>query len=104
MARGSLPAQTPFVPSTQFFAFNDLYLWLRSLNEDVKLLENAVPATTVEVRTLAADQATGASTTPVDLPGLSWDFEADSVYSFKWVGKVSPAAATTGCGFQLLLT
>jgi hypothetical protein len=53
------------------------------------------------VATLAGDQATGANTTPVTLTGLVWTFEANSTYFFRWIGKVSPAAATTGCGFQL---
>jgi hypothetical protein len=53
------------------------------------------------VATLAADAATGANTNPISLTGLSWSFAANSVYFFRWIGSVSPAAATTGCGFQL---
>ena len=53
------------------------------------------------VATLAGDQATGANTTPVTLTGLVWTYEASSVYFFRAIGRVSPAAATTGCGFQL---
>lgn len=53
------------------------------------------------VATLAGDQATGANTTPVTLTGLVWTYAASSVYFFRAIGRVSPAAATTGCGFQL---
>lgn len=56
------------------------------------------------VATLASDQATGANTTPVTLTGLVWTFEANSIYFFDWRGRVSPAAATTGCGFQIDVT
>ena len=41
MARGSLPEQTPPVPEDLFFALNDLYLYLRALDKDVKVLEDA---------------------------------------------------------------
>lgn len=53
------------------------------------------------VATLASNQATAANTTPVTLTGLVWTYEANSVYFFRWIGSVQPAAATTGCGFQL---
>ena len=53
------------------------------------------------VATLSGDQATGANTTPVTLTGLVWTYAASSVYFFRAIGRVSPAAATTGCGFQL---
>lgn len=53
---------------------------------------------------LAADESTAADTNPISLTDLAWDFEADSVYTFRFIGNVSPAAATTGCGFQLLVT
>ena len=54
----------------------------------------------VLVATLASDQATGANTTPVTLTGLSFSYEANAVYRIWAMGQVSPAAATTGCGFQ----
>lgn len=50
---------------------------------------------------LAGDVATAAAVTPVDLTGLVWTFAANAVYRFTFMGQVSPAAATTGCGFQL---
>lgn len=50
---------------------------------------------------LAADAATAADINPISLTGLRWDFRANAVYIFRFVGSVSPAAATTGCGFQL---
>jgi hypothetical protein len=50
---------------------------------------------------LASPQATGANVTPVTLTGLVWTFEANSTYVFRFLGTVTPAAATTGCGFQL---
>ena len=53
------------------------------------------------VATLASNAATGANTTPISLTGLVWTFVANSVYFFRWIGKVQPTAATTGCGFQL---
>ena len=52
------------------------------------------------VATLASDQATGANVTPVSLTGLSFTYEANAVYLIRFIGAVSPAAATTGCGFQ----
>lgn len=51
--------------------------------------------------TLAGDESTAADTVAVDLPGLEFTFEPNSTYVFRWVGNVSPAAATTGVGFQL---
>jgi len=53
------------------------------------------------VATLAGNQATGANVTPVTLTGLVWTYAANSIYFFRWIGKVQPTAATTGCGFQL---
>jgi len=50
---------------------------------------------------LAGDQATAADTNPVTLTGLVWTFAANATYRFQYMGQVSPAAATTGCGFQL---
>jgi len=68
--------------------------------QKVKLL-NLLKGLYTKVATLASDQATGANTTPVSLTGLSWSFEANSIYFFRAIGQVTPAAATTGCGFQL---
>lgn len=56
------------------------------------------------VCTLANDQATGANTTPVTLTGLSFSYAVNSVYRIWFMGRVSPAAATTGCGFQFDLS
>lgn len=56
------------------------------------------------VATLASDQATGANTTPVTLTGLVFSYEANSRYRIWAMGQVSPAAATTGCGFQFDLS
>lgn len=53
------------------------------------------------VATLANDATTGANVTPISLTGLVWDFEANSIYMFYWIGSVNAAANTTGCGFQL---
>jgi len=52
------------------------------------------------VAKLANDQATGANVTPVTLTGLVFTFAANSTYRINFYGSVSPAAATTGCGFQ----
>lgn len=56
------------------------------------------------VATLAIDQATGANTTPVTLTGLVFTYVANSKYRIWFMGRVSPAAATTGCGFQFSLS
>jgi hypothetical protein len=56
------------------------------------------------VATLASDQATGADTTPVSLSGLVFNYEANSTYRIWFMGRVSPAAAGTGCGFQFDLS
>lgn len=61
----------------------------------------AVSPADVLVATLAGNQATAADVNPVTLTGLVWQFEANAIYFFEWIGKVQPAAATTGCGFQL---
>jgi len=58
----------------------------------------------VKVATLAADAATGANTTPISLTGLTFDYVANAVYFIRFMGRVSPAAATTGCGFQFDLS
>jgi len=61
-------------------------------------------ATPPTVATLASDQATGANTTPVTLTGLVFSYAANSKYRIWFMGRVSPAAATTGCGFQFDLS
>lgn len=52
------------------------------------------------VAKLASDATTGANTTPISLSGLAFNFAANSTYRINFYGNVSPAAATTGCGFQ----
>ena len=61
-------------------------------------------ATPPTVATLAADQATGANVTPVTLTGLVFTYVANSKYRIWFMGRVGPAAATTGCGFQFDLS
>jgi len=56
------------------------------------------------VATLASDQATAADVNPVTLTGLVFSYEANSVYRIWFMGRVAPAAATTGCGFQFDLS
>jgi hypothetical protein len=56
------------------------------------------------VATLAADATTGANVTPISLTGLVFNYLANSVYRIWFMGRVSAAAATTGCGFQLDLS
>jgi len=56
------------------------------------------------VVTLAGDQATGANVTPVTLTNLSFTYAINSKYRIWAMGRVSPAAATTGCGFQFDLS
>ena len=53
------------------------------------------------VAVLPADSATGANVTPISLRGMVFSYTANSVYIIRVIGAVSPAAATTGCGFQL---
>lgn len=54
--------------------------------------------------TLSGDQATGANVTPVTLIGLVFTYAANSKYRIWFMGRISPAAATTGCGFQFDLS
>ena len=70
---------------------------------DSSTLEQVRAAYTL-VATLANDAATGANVTPISLTGLVWTYEANSVYVFRFLGRVQPVAATTGCGFQLDLS
>jgi hypothetical protein len=58
----------------------------------------------VLVATLASDQATGANTTPVTLTNLVFTYETSSKYRIWAMGRVAPAAATTGCGFHFDLS
>jgi hypothetical protein len=55
---------------------------------------------TVKVQ-LSGDVSTAADTVAVDL--LSFTVEPYSTYVFRWQGNISPAAATTGVGFQVTL-
>lgn len=64
-------------------------------------LNNLLRGLFTKVATLASDATTGANTTPIDVTGLSWSFEANAVYQFFWTGSISAAANTTGAGFQL---
>jgi hypothetical protein len=61
-------------------------------------------AAPVFVGTLAADATTGANVTPISLTGLVFNYVANSVYLIRFMGRVSAAAATTGCGFQFDLS
>ncbi len=53
---------------------------------------------------LASDAATGANVTPISLTGLVFTYAVNSVYRLWFMGRVSAAAATTGCGFQFDLS
>jgi len=68
------------------------------------LVANPPSASYTLVASLASDQATGANTTPVTLTGLVFTYAANSKYRIWFMGRVSPAAATTGCGFQFDLS
>lgn len=77
------------------------------LNGRVTALERAAAGgggAATQSYTLATDESTSADTTPVSLTDLAFNFEAGATYAFRFVGNVSPAAATTGCGFQMLIT
>jgi hypothetical protein len=62
------------------------------------------PRPLVLVATLASDATTGANTTPISLTNLVFSYEASATYRIWFMGRVSPAAATTGCGFQFDLS
>lgn len=47
------------------------------------------------------DISTGADVNPVSIPGMSFNFEANSKYVIDMYMMISSAASTTGCGFQL---
>ena len=68
------------------------------------LVANPPAASYHFVGTLAGDQATGANTTPVTLTGLVFNYATNSKYRIWFMGRVLPAAATTGCGFQFDLS
>lgn len=63
----------------------------------------SIPAAT-QSYTLVTDESTAADTNPVSLTDLAFDFEAGGTYAFRIIGNVSPAVATTGCGFQMLIS
>jgi hypothetical protein len=76
-----------------------------SQSVDLDALESAFAGTKiVGVYQLASNQATAANTTPVDLSGLVFSYEANSTYEIEIIGAVSSAAATTGYSFQLNLS
>lgn len=53
---------------------------------------------------LAGNVATGANTTPVNLTGMSFAYQAASIYVIEVYGVVQAAAATTGHGFGVNCT
>jgi hypothetical protein len=53
------------------------------------------------ILTLADDVATGANTTPLNLGGMVFSYEANSKYVFDMYMLTQAVAATTGHGFQL---
>ncbi len=73
------------------------------LTQKITLL-NLLRGLYTKVATLAADQATGADTTPVTLTGLVFTYETNATYRIWFMGRVAPAAATTGCGFHFDLS
>jgi hypothetical protein len=48
---------------------------------------------------LGSDVVTGANTTPVNLTGMTFDYEANATYVINIYASVTAAAATTGAGF-----
>lgn len=74
------------------------------LRDDVTWADPSTVGSSTDVFVLSGDQATAADTNPISLTDLTWDFEANAVYTFKFIGNVSPTASTSGCGFQLLVT
>lgn len=82
-----------FTPDTHTHAISDVTDLQTTLDGKLSSAFNAI-------LTLPSDVATGANTTPVTLTDLVFDFEANTTYLIKAIGRVKPAAATTGCGFQ----
>ena len=87
---------------------NDLlaeYYKANALSESDMFLASAPPSVKYNsVLIMVGDQATGANTNPVSLPGLLFDYHANSVYRIWFMGRIQAAANTTGCGFQLDLS
>jgi hypothetical protein len=89
MARGNLPEQVPDVPANLFFAFNDVYLWLASLNRDMQALE-AILASGAQVPIQFKEDGVNLGT-----PGtaISVDFAANLVAT-----RVGDAVTVNGTG------
>lgn len=85
--------------------FGDDFSWpIVTLNKRNQLVGVVQSSPHKFVRTLAVDAATGANTTPITLTGMVFPYEANRIYRIWFMGAVSPAAATTGCGFQFDLS
>lgn len=82
-----------FTPDTHSHAISDVTNLQTTLDGKLSSAFHAI-------LTLASDVATGANTTPVTLTNLVFNFDANTTYLIKAIGRVKPAAATTGCGFQ----
>ncbi len=52
----------------------------------------------------SGDAVTGANTTPVDIPGCTFDYVAGASYFIEFCGLLNSAAAGTGCGIQMNLS
>mgnify|MGYP006935474703 CR=1 FL=1 len=64
-------------------------------------LEAGVLTGNTLIAVLANNVSTAADTNPVDLTGMVFTFEANSKYILQFFGAVSPAANSTGEGFQI---
>ena len=82
-----------FTPDTHTHAISDVTDLQTALDGKLSSAFHAII-------TLPSDVATAANTTPVTLTDLVFDFDANTTYLIKAIGRVKPAAATTGCGFQ----
>jgi|GEM_PF-4789783 len=58
----------------------------------------------VAVLTTKSDLSTAANTAPISLTDLVFNYETKAIYRVWAMGRVSPVAGTTGCGFQLDLS
>jgi len=74
--------------------------YLDGITSNIQTQLNAKQNAYHAVTTLASDTPTAANTTPVTLTGMSFSYAANSKYLIRFIGAVSSAAATTGCGFQ----
>jgi hypothetical protein len=68
------------------------------------IVEPYMGSPTKLVKWTTGNISTSGNTTPVDLTNLSFPYQANTSYVIRIMGRVQPAAATTGIGLQFDLT